>query len=284
MEELLKNETVKKKIKTLSVEIRKAFVESLLDLFEQETEDMIDAIEESRMELRGTMLDFEDETEQLRAESRMLEQQRLDYEKNAVDRYLEKKGRKGQGSRASSRISIVNERDDARSRAAVAEYIRRKKDRSGSSLSVHSNPNLRSPSSNDRPVSVISSRSLPTPVMSQKTIEEETDLIMKNMAAADNQMEYQRHRHAEMLEKRRQERAVKKKTTEEKALELLEKAILVDKQLAAKKEMQNKKLQERLDEMKKKKERDMAASRALTRVDDDEMGHTNEGFEDLEKY
>lgn len=48
--------------------------------------------------------------------------------------------------------------------------------------------------------------------------------------------------------------------------------------------MQNKKLQERLDEMKKKKERDMAASRALTRVDDDEMGHTNEGFEDLEKY
>jgi hypothetical protein len=33
---------------------------------------MIDAIEESRMELRGTMLDFEDETEQLRAESRML--------------------------------------------------------------------------------------------------------------------------------------------------------------------------------------------------------------------
>nr|XP_022313242.1 inner centromere protein A-like [Crassostrea virginica] len=245
---------------------------------------MIDAIEESRMELRGTMLDFEDETEQLRAESRMLEQQRLDYEKNAVDRYLEKKGRKGQGSRASSRISIVNERDDARSRAAVAEYIRRKKDRSGSSLSVHSNPNLRSPSSNDRPVSVISSRSLPTPVMSQKTIEEETDLIMKNMAAADNQMEYQRHRHAEMLEKRRQERAVKKKTTEEKALELLEKAILVDKQLAAKKEMQNKKLQERLDEMKKKKERDMAASRALTRVDDDEMGHTNEGFEDLEKY
>lgn len=230
--------------------LQKAFIESLLDLFEQETEDMIDAIEESRMELRGTMLDFEDETEQLRAESRMLgtpmplhlslqlqssgmrllwcdynnyllflncnpfkneicpklnsnnilsnwhflllciiidyfyvctvafvllEQQRLDYEKNAVDRYLEKKGRKGQGSRASSRVSIVNERDDARSRAAVVDYIRKKKDRSGSSLSVHSNPNVRSPSSNDRPVSVISSRSLPTPVMSQKTIEEVLD-------------------------------------------------------------------------------------------------------------
>lgn len=283
MEELLKNETVKKKIKTLSVEIRKAFIESLLDLFEQETEDMIDAIEESRMELRGTMLDFEDETEQLRAESRMLEQQRLDYEKNAVDRYLEKKGRKGQGSRASSRVSIVNERDDARSRAAVVDYIRKKKDRSGSSLSVHSNPNVRSPSSNDRPVSVISSRSLPTPVMSQKSIEEETDLIMKNMTHADNQMAYQRHRHAEMLEKRRQERAVKKKSTEEKALELLEKALQVDKQLAAKKEMQNRKLQERLDEMKKKKERDMAASRAMSRVEDD-FGHTNEAFEDLERY
>ncbi|XP_062566437.1 uncharacterized protein LOC134228759 [Saccostrea cucullata] len=229
MEELLKNETVKKKIKGLSIEIRKAFIESLLDLFEQETEDMIDAIEESRMELRGTMLDFEDETEQLRAESRMLEQRRIEYEKQAVDKYLEKKGRKSQASRASSRISIVNERDDARSRAAVVDYIRKKKDRTGSSLSVHSNPSIHSPN-NERPVSVISSRSLPTPVMSQKTIEEETDLIMKNMAAADHQMEYQRHRHAEMLEKRRQERAVKKKTTEEKALELLEKALLVDKQ------------------------------------------------------
>ncbi|XP_056018598.1 inner centromere protein-like isoform X2 [Ostrea edulis] len=261
-------------------EEQKAFIESLLDLFEQETEDMIDAIEESRMELRGTMLDFEDETEQLRAESRMLEQRRVEYEKDAVDRYLEKKGRKGQGSRASSRISIVNERDEARSRAAVVEYIRKKKDRSGSSLSVHSNPSRHSPS-NERPISVISSRSLPTPVMSQKTIEEETDLIMKNMTAADNQMEYQRHRHAEMLEKRRQERAVKKKTTEEKALELLEKALLVDKQLAAKKEMQNKKLQERLDEMKKKKERD-SASRADSRTDD--KGHTNEAFEDLDRF
>ncbi|XP_061169076.1 inner centromere protein A-like [Saccostrea echinata] len=281
MEELLKNETVKKKIKGLSIEIRKAFIESLLDLFEQETEDMIDAIEESRMELRGTMLDFEDETEQLRAESRMLEQRRIEYEKQAVDKYLEKKGRKSQGSRASSRISIVNERDDARSRAAVVDYIRKKKDRTGSSLSVHSNPSIHSPN-NERPVSVISSRSLPTPVMSQKTIEEETDLIMKNMAAADHQMEYQRHRHAEMLEKRRQERAVKKKTTEEKALELLEKALLVDKQLAAKKEIQNRKLQERLDEMKRKKERDAATSRATSRADD--LGHTNEAFEDLEKY
>lgn len=59
---------------------------------------------------------------------------------------------------------------------------------------------------------------------------QETDLIMKNMTHADNQMAYQRHRHAEMLEKRRQERAVKKKSTEEKALELLEKALQVDKQ------------------------------------------------------
>lgn len=53
--------------------------------------------------------------------------------------------------------------------------------------------------------------------------------------------------------------------------------------LAAKKEMQNRKLQERLDEMKKKKERDMAASRAMSRVEDD-FGHTNEAFEDLERY
>ncbi|KAK3090935.1 hypothetical protein FSP39_015882 [Pinctada imbricata] len=110
---------------------------------------MIDAIEESRMELRGTMLDFEDETEQLRAESRMLEQQRSAYEKQCVDDYMEKKGRKSRASsRAMSRVSYVNERDSDRNRETVLNYIRQKDNRkrtdsrSASSLSV---PSIHSP-------------------------------------------------------------------------------------------------------------------------------------------
>jgi len=51
---------------------QKAFIESLLDIYEQETEEMIDVIEESRMELRGDFMSFEDESKHLRAESRML--------------------------------------------------------------------------------------------------------------------------------------------------------------------------------------------------------------------
>lgn len=51
---------------------QKSFIESLLDLYEQETEEMIDVIEESRMELRGDFLHISEETKSLRAESRML--------------------------------------------------------------------------------------------------------------------------------------------------------------------------------------------------------------------
>ena len=56
----------------VSFYFQKSFIESLLDLYEQETEEMIDVIEESRMELRGDFLHFSDETKTLRAESRML--------------------------------------------------------------------------------------------------------------------------------------------------------------------------------------------------------------------
>ena len=61
-----------KKTKMVSFYFQKSFIESLLDLYEQETEEMIDVIEESRMELRGDFLHFSDETKTLRAESRML--------------------------------------------------------------------------------------------------------------------------------------------------------------------------------------------------------------------
>lgn len=41
-------------------------------MFQEEAEDMVEALEESRMELRGFMLDFNDESEKFRSESRML--------------------------------------------------------------------------------------------------------------------------------------------------------------------------------------------------------------------
>ncbi|XP_052104352.1 uncharacterized protein LOC127737558 [Mytilus californianus] len=261
MEELLKNPDIQGKIKRLSPHVRKAFVESLLDLFEQETEDMIDAIEESRMELRGTMLDFEDETEQLRAESRMLEQRRMDYERNCVNKYLDEKGRKSRSS--SSRISFIDERSDE-NKASVKDYMRRKEQsrlmfnesRSPSSLSVPSLAPV------ERPISAQTSRSLPSPspIMSKKALQAETDAIMQNLSTADNKLATERYRQTELLEERKARRKETHKSREEQALELLEKALMMDKQLTAKKEAQEKRLKERLEEMKRKKERTMCES------------------------
>lgn len=261
MEELLKNPQIQAKIKRLSPPVRRSFVESLLDLFEQETEDMIDAIEESRMELRGTMLDFEDETEQLRAESRMLEQRRQDYERDCVNKYLEEKGRKGQ-SRNSSRISFIDERSDE-NKACVKDYIKRKQqsrlmfeeERSLSSLSVPSLAPV------ERPISAQTSRSLPTPspIMSRRALQEETDAIMQNLSTADNKLATERHRQTELIEERRTRRKELHKSREEQALELLEKALMMDKQLTARKEAQEKRLKDRLEEMKRKKERSVSA-------------------------
>lgn len=264
MEELLKNPDVQSKIKRLSPHVRKAFVESLLDLFEQETEDMIDAIEESRMELRGTMLDFEDETEQLRAESRMLEQRRVEYERNCVNKYLDEKRGKSRASRNSSRISFIDERSDE-NKMCVREYMKRKEQsrlmfnessRSPSSLSVPSLAPV------ERPVSSQTTRSLPTPspMMTKKALQEETDAIMQNLSTADNKLATERNRQSEILEERKARRKELHKSREEQALELLEKALMMDKQLTAKKEAQEKRLKERLEEMKRKKERTMCES------------------------
>lgn len=272
MEELLKNPDVQSKIKKLSPHVRRAFVESLLDLFEQETEDMIDAIEESRMELRGTMLDFEDETEQLRAESRMLEQRRLDNDKNSVNKYLEEKGRKSRSSRNSSRISYIDERSEE-NKTCVKDYMRRKEqsrlmfneERSLSSLSVPSLAPV------ERPISAQTTRSLPTPSprMSRKALQEETDAIMQNLTTADQQLATERYRQTELIEERRTRKKEQlHKSREEQAIELLEKALMMDKQLNDKKTAQEKRLKERLEEMKRKKDRSSASAEPMDRIDD----------------
>ncbi|KAI8787299.1 hypothetical protein BgiBS90_012437, partial [Biomphalaria glabrata] len=48
------------------------FIDSLIDLFDQESEYVIDVIEDCREEMRETADKFKDEAEQLRTASRLL--------------------------------------------------------------------------------------------------------------------------------------------------------------------------------------------------------------------
>lgn len=57
----------------------------------------------------------------------------------------------------------------------------------------------------------------------------EKDEVMKNLSSANRQNEVERQRQAELIAQRREKRLQQKKTTEEKALELLEKAVAMDK-------------------------------------------------------
>ena len=58
---------------------------------------------------------------------------------------------------------------------------------------------------------------------------QEKDEVMKNMTSAHRQNEAERERQMEAIRERRERRRAEKKTTEEKALELLEKAVQMDK-------------------------------------------------------
>ncbi|XP_060594375.1 uncharacterized protein LOC132748757, partial [Ruditapes philippinarum] len=157
METLLKNETVRSKIRGLSAPVKKAFIENLLDLYEQETEEMIDVIEESRMELRGDFLSFEDESKSLRAESRMLEEKRKDHDSECVDRYVKSRAMSSRSS--DSRLSYIDEQTNSK---AVKDYIRNR----GKKRPPLAEEIKRSQST-DRPLgarsdSVLTTRSLPT--------------------------------------------------------------------------------------------------------------------------
>ena len=58
---------------------------------------------------------------------------------------------------------------------------------------------------------------------------QEKDEVMKNLSSANRKNEVERERQAELIAQRREKRMQQKKTTEEKALELLEKAVAMDK-------------------------------------------------------
>lgn len=256
MEELLKNEVVRAKIKSLSTPVRKAFIESLLDLYEQETEEMIDVIEESRLELRGDFMSFEDESRSLRDESKLLEERRQNHDSECVKQYVEKKGMTT--SRSESRLSIVDEQTNSK---AVSEYIKKRGKRKPPLAEMITRSHSTDPGSR-RSDSAMSTRSLPTPV-NAKTVEEEKEALMKNLSAAHEQNEAERLRQKELIAKRRAARKAQKKSTEEKALELLEKALEMDKQIKDKKMEHDSKIKERLEDMKRKR----AESRMGTMLD-----------------
>ncbi|KAL4235972.1 hypothetical protein ACF0H5_004360 [Mactra antiquata] len=270
MEELLKNSAVRSKIQGLSPPVKKAFIESLLDLYEQETEEMIDVIEESRMELRGDYRSFQDETQNLRAESRMLEDKRKDHDNQCVDQYLQTRA-----SRVSeSRMSFENENSKS-----VKDYIK-KRGKRGPPLAEEIKRSQSSTdrySSKPRPDSVMTTRSLPTPA-TLRTVEEEKDEVMKNLSSANQQNEVERQRQAELIAQRREKRRMEKKTTEEKALELLEKAVAMDKMLQEKKMEQEQMLRARLEDAKRKR----AESRLGGPVVNDETlnGSSNDKVDD----
>ncbi|KAH3829059.1 hypothetical protein DPMN_131047 [Dreissena polymorpha] len=244
METLLKNEAVRAKIKGLSPPVKKAFIESLLDLFEQETEDTIDLIEESRMELRGDFMSFDDDTKSLRAESRMLEDQRKGYEQECVENYMKTRT-------SDSRLSVVDEKENSR---AVSDYIKKRGKRRAPLADE-----IKRSQSTDRPLDVprrsdssLTTRSLPSPA-TLRTVEEEKDEIMNTLTTANRQKEAERLRQLEIIEARRTKRRQQKQTTEEKALELLEKAVAMDKMLSERKLEQDQQLQERLEDARRKR-------------------------------
>ncbi|KAK0059310.1 hypothetical protein Bpfe_011386, partial [Biomphalaria pfeifferi] len=72
MDTLLQNPVFRAKMKSLSPTTRRWFIDSLIDLFDQESEYVIDVIEDCREEMRETADKFKDEAEQLRTASRLL--------------------------------------------------------------------------------------------------------------------------------------------------------------------------------------------------------------------
>ena len=59
--------------------LQRWFIDALIDLFDQESEYVIDVIEDCREEMRETADKYKDEADQLRAASRMLGEQIVVY-------------------------------------------------------------------------------------------------------------------------------------------------------------------------------------------------------------
>ncbi|KAK7495880.1 hypothetical protein BaRGS_00012870 [Batillaria attramentaria] len=269
MEELLKNKDFKNKMSGLSSGVKQWFINALVDLFEQESEYVIDVLEDCRFELGVTAQSFGREAEQLRAASRMLEERR-DENSRSVSRAASRG--------APSRLSLVDEntsqirrRERSRRRMCISDDD---SGRSPSSLSVPSYPvAARSPSPGAR-----TTRSLPVtpqPPPNVKNLEEETKAILQSMNDADAHAERERERQQERLERIRKQKRLMAEDRTVQALRLLEKALEMDRVLAKDKERQGKLLQDKLQDMKKRRsDRNTPAP----------LRESDTIIEDLEKY
>ncbi|XP_041359803.1 uncharacterized protein LOC121376091 [Gigantopelta aegis] len=249
MDELWKNDIFREKVKGLSPPVKKYFLDSLNGLFEQETKVLIDVLEDCRYDLRLAALQFQNDAEEDRARSRMLEERREKRERS-----------KSRGhSRNSSRISYINEKERAeefmRRRSLRRKIALSDENRSASSLSVPEYGSRRSVSPDRRSI-----RSLPmSPApdskegIAQATIyEQETRAILSSMHHMDASIERERDRQKQVMEERKDKIRQQKMDKMERAMELLEEALKMDKILAQAKEKQAQLTRERILELKQR--------------------------------
>lgn len=277
MEILLQNPIFRARMKSLTPATRRWFIESLIDLFDQESEYVIDVIEDCRQEMRETADSYNDDAEELRAKSRMLHERRLS---PSPDRSVSR-----QSTSVSSRLSFAPERQGTQDSLLTTRKGHRRRriltsdgdgfiptsspspgsskgvnHRCASSLSVPSLPALvsgRGPSPSAR-----TTRSLPvTPsvpteeeeLQQKRRMHDESRAILHSMNMRESQAEKERERQQERLERlKRQKRSLMEDRTQQ-ALKLLEKALEMDKVLAQDKERQEQQLRNKLDEMKRRK-------------------------------
>ncbi|XP_060067034.1 trichohyalin-like [Ylistrum balloti] len=297
------DEGIIKSLNSLSREWREMVMEAWMDLFEQETEDTVHVIEESRMMIRSTLLDFNLENQQLKNEARLLEEKRKQDDLN----YPQVKGRESKMEdevRPNSRslAQIRNERAQSRAQSRndrswsdLAE-LRREKSyiRSPTTLSVsearpsrsqHRNEESwgelsagrpdkirsRSPRPESRPFSTLSSGE---PILSPEQMKKESDMIIGDMQNADYKLMKERERQVEQMLRRREEKMEDKKNElRNQAQAILNKAIEMSNAAASDKKKVDVQLQARLDELKKNKMKQSARSHHQEDMDDIEEIH-----------
>ncbi|RUS88842.1 hypothetical protein EGW08_003387 [Elysia chlorotica] len=278
MEFLLQNPIFRARMKSLTPATRRWFIESLIDLFDQESEYVIDVIEDCRQEMRDTADSYRGDAEELRAKSRMLHERRMS---PSPDRSVSR-----QSTSVSSRLSFAPDRQGTQDSLLTTRRGHRRRrilnsdgdgyipsptprpgdgsganQRCASSLSVPSLPALVSSVRGPSP-SARTTRSLPvTPsvpteeeqLQQKRRMHDESRAILHSMNMRESQAEKERERQQERLERlRRQKRSLMEDRTQQ-ALKLLEKALEMDKVLAQDKERQELQLRSKLDEMKRRK-------------------------------
>ncbi|OWF38154.1 uncharacterized protein LOC110466665 [Mizuhopecten yessoensis] len=274
-----------KSLNSLSKEWREMVMEAWMDLFEQETEDTVNVIEESRMMIRSTLLDFNYENQQLKNEARMLEEKRKQDDFNHQHKGRESKMEGEIRPKSRSLAQIRNERAQSRAQSRndrswgdladlrrETSYIRspttlsvsevrpsRSQTRDNESwgeLSAARPDKIRSrsPRPESRPFSTLSSGE---PLLTNDQMKKETDMIIGDMQNADYKLMKERERQVEQMLKRREEKMEDKKNElRNQAQAILNKAIQMSNSAASDKKKVDIQLQARLDELKKNKMKD----------------------------